>query len=75
MSAHTETSEPPLITGTQSFHTVSQRISEVTEARIQGTPKLWWVLMVISLLALANLGASIAYLFWEGIGIWGVQNR
>ncbi|MDP7396505.1 MAG: polysulfide reductase NrfD [Lentisphaeria bacterium] len=74
MSAHTETSEPPLITGTQSFHTVSQRISEVTEARIQGTPKLWWVLMVISLLALANLGASIAYLFWEGIGIWGVQN-
>lgn len=74
MSAHTETGEPPLITGTQTFHTVSQRISEVTEVPVRGTPKLWWVLMVISLLALANLGASIAYLFWEGVGIWGVQN-
>lgn len=73
MSAELEI-EPPLVTGKQTFHTVSERISEVTEASARDTPKLWFVLMAISLLLLANLGASIAYLFWEGVGVWGVQN-
>jgi molybdopterin-containing oxidoreductase family membrane subunit len=73
MSAELEI-EPPLVTGKQTFHTVSERISEVTEVSARDTPKLWYMLMAVSLLLLANLGASVAYLFWEGVGVWGVQN-
>lgn len=37
-------------------------------------PKAWYVCLGISLTLLGVLGISVAYLFWEGIGIWGLNN-
>jgi len=37
-------------------------------------PRAWYIALGISLCWLACLGASISYLFWEGIGIWGNMN-
>ncbi len=33
----------------------------------------WWIAMVPSALLLALLVVSIAYLFWAGVGIWGID--
>ena len=36
--------------------------------------KGWWICFCIALLGLANLGVMVAYLFWQGIGVWGLNN-
>jgi molybdopterin-containing oxidoreductase family membrane subunit len=34
----------------------------------------WWICLLASLSLLGVLGISIAWLFWEGIGVWGLNN-
>src|SRR5262252_6344839 len=34
----------------------------------------WWICFLVSLSMLGLLGVSVAWLFWEGIGIWGLNN-
>jgi molybdopterin-containing oxidoreductase family membrane subunit len=58
----------PLVEGRHNFATVTETIARVAEQR---TPKGWYLLFGISVAALLNLGACLAYLFWTGIGIWG----
>ena len=62
--------EEPLITGNQTFHSVSDIVSRIAERK---TTLTW-----LSLLGLAGsvtliLLGSIGYLVWEGIGIWGLN--
>ncbi len=62
--------EPPLITGNQTFASVTDRISKLAERK---TTLTW--LAAFSLagsVALLLLG-SIGYLVYEGIGIWGLN--
>ncbi len=59
-----------LITGDPSFEQVTNAVSRIVEAK---TPKAWWVFFGISSSATLLLLVSIAYLFWEGIGIWGLN--
>jgi len=47
---------------------ISDAVSGVTEQR---APMGWWLFFGLSLFFLGVLGASIGYLFWEGIGVWG----
>ncbi len=60
----------PLITGNQSFHSVTEKISGIVEAKV--SPYWYLAITISSLLALVFFG-SIGYLVWEGIGIWGVN--
>jgi len=62
--------EPPLITGNQTFGTVTEHISKLAERK---TTLTW--LAAFSLagsVALVLLG-SIGYLVYEGVGIWGLN--
>ncbi len=60
----------PLITGNQTFSTITEKISSITECK---TPKMWFVLFgAASSLAILMFGL-IAYLVWDGVGVWGVQ--
>lgn len=62
--------EKPLITGNQTFASVTQKISEIAEAK---TPKLWWVAISISSSLMLMMIALIGWLVWEGIGVWGLN--
>ncbi len=62
--------EPPLITGNQTFSSITEKISAIAERK---TPKIWYMLFgLASSIALMFFGL-IGYLAWEGIGIWGVN--
>jgi Ni/Fe-hydrogenase subunit HybB-like protein len=66
--------EPPLITGNPTFSTITQRISEIVEVELTKTPKAWFVAFGITSSLTVMLHAMIAYLIWEGTGIWGLNN-
>ena len=60
----------PLITGNQTFATITEKISSIAENK---TPKMWFVLFgAASSLAIMMFGL-IGYLVWEGVGVWGVM--
>ena len=59
-----------LITGNQTFHSVSDKISSIVEKK---TPLLWYIAFGISSSLALLLVVMIAYLVWEGIGVWGVN--
>ncbi|HGY54148.1 MAG TPA: hydrogenase [Caldithrix abyssi] len=63
--------EPPLITGNQTFASITEKISSITETK----PGKGWALgfSIAAFLALILFG-SIGFLFWEGVGIWGLNN-
>lgn len=61
----------PLITGGQTFSSVTEKISSITEGK---TTKEWLLLFSIAGSLLMLLIGVIGYLFWEGTGIWGLNN-
>ncbi len=63
--------DAPLISGNQSFASVTNRIAGVVEGP---TPKMWWVLFSFSVSLLMVLVGSVGFLVWEGTGIWGLNN-
>lgn len=74
MSTTTETypgHEPPLITGNQTFRSVTEKISAIAERKVS---PLWYAAVTISGGLTLLLLVSIGYLVWEGIGVWGVNN-
>jgi len=62
--------DKPLITGNQTFASVTQKISEIAEAK---TPSLWWVAIGISSSMMMGMLVLIGWLVWEGIGVWGLN--
>jgi len=61
-------SRPALIKGNPTFHGITEAVSQPTEWK---PPLGWYITLAISLGGLSLLGISIAWLFWEGTGIWG----
>src|SRR5436309_11598988 len=61
----------PLILGAQTFHAITEAVARPME---RPATRGWWICFLISLSMLGLLGVSIAWLFWEGIGIWGLNN-
>jgi Ni/Fe-hydrogenase subunit HybB-like protein len=61
----------PLVLGNETFSSVTNTVAAPMEAKVT---KVWFVCLAVSLSMLGILGISIAYLFWEGIGIWGNNN-
>ncbi len=63
------TRRAPLVLGHDNFHSVTEKICEVNEAR--RPPRAWYIAFAISSSLLAMLGVLIIYLFWTGVGVWG----
>jgi len=60
----------PLILGGHDFHS----LTEIVAAPAERAPSLgWWLALAVSASLLGVLVLCIAWLFWEGIGIWGLN--
>ncbi|QOJ15681.1 MAG: polysulfide reductase NrfD [Planctomycetia bacterium] len=62
----------PLVTGGHDLHGVTEVVCRVAESR--SAPGAWYLTMGVSAALLAALGAMIGYLFFEGVGVWGLNN-
>jgi hypothetical protein len=62
--------EPPLVQGGLGFKEITEKISGIIESKFT----LKWVLLFGMASSVAGiLMGAIGYLFWEGIGIWGLN--
>ena len=59
---------PDLTTGQPGLHGVTESVCRPVE---WSPPLGWYIVLAISLSMLGLLGVSIAWLVWEGVGIWG----
>jgi molybdopterin-containing oxidoreductase family membrane subunit len=64
----------PLIEGDNNFTTVTDIVCAPVEVPVQRTSKAWWAAFLVSGSLAMMLFAMIAYLFWEGVGVWGLNN-
>src|SRR5476649_1437832 len=62
---------PRWVDGHPALHEITSDIVGAMEAR---PGRGWWICLAISLTALLNLGGMVGYLFFKGIGIWGLNN-
>ena len=63
--------EAPLVTGNLGVREITQLVSYHTEKR---PPSTWYMAFAVSSTLLAILLVMIAYLFWNGVGVWGNNN-
>ncbi len=63
--------DEPLITGNPSFHTITEKVSSISENK---ATRDWILAFGIAVSVLFLLLGVISYLVWEGIGIWGLNN-
>ncbi|MBC15184.1 MAG: hydrogenase, partial [Rhodothermaceae bacterium] len=63
--------DAPLVRGNLSFHDVTELVSYHTEKK---TPGWWFLAFGAALTGLGILGLSVAYLVWNGPGVWGLTN-
>jgi Ni/Fe-hydrogenase subunit HybB-like protein len=62
---------PRWVDGHPTAGEITRDISRPMEAR---PGRGWWICFAIALAALANLGAAVGWLFYRGIGVWGLNN-
>ena len=62
---------PPLVAGNHTFTTVTDAVCKVVETK--GNLN-WMMAFVLASSILTGLIGVVAYLFWEGTGIWGLNN-
>ena len=62
--------DPPLILRSPDFHAITEAVAEPLE---RPTPIGWWLFFVPSVALLSLLGVAVSWLFWEGIGVWGLN--
>lgn len=60
-----------LIAGNPTFGTLTQQLSEITEKK---TKPMWYICWGFAVSLLFMLFGVIGYLFYEGVGIWGLNN-
>ncbi len=64
----------PLVVGDHDFRSITEMVCNVNERPMREMPKVWYVAFAISSMFLLVLGGAIGYLFFTGVGIWGVRN-
>ena len=62
---------PPLVLGDNDFASVTDKVCSIVER--PRPPRVWYVAFAISSALTAVLVAMLGYLFWAGIGVWGVM--
>ena len=62
--------EEPLVRGNLSFHDVTELVSYHSEKK---TPLGWFIAFGAALAGLGIMGLAIAYLVWNGPGVWGLN--
>ncbi len=65
------TGRAPLITGGHDLHSVTEVVAGVLERKM---PRGWYLTFGLASLGLLLLMVSVGYLFWEGVGVWGLNN-
>ncbi|MDA1027633.1 MAG: polysulfide reductase NrfD [Bacteroidetes bacterium] len=63
--------EAPLVKGNLTFHDITEIVSSHTEKK---TPLQWYGAFGLALSGLMLMIVMIAYLFWNGTGVWGLNN-
>ncbi len=61
----------PLVLGGLDFHGLTELVARPVE---RPTPPGWWIAFLISFALLGVYGISVAWLVWEGTGVWGLNN-
>ncbi len=61
---------PTLILRSPDFHSITEVVAEPVERR---TPIGWWLFFIPSVALLSLLGVAVSWLFWEGVGVWGLN--
>ncbi|MCA9666284.1 MAG: polysulfide reductase NrfD [Myxococcales bacterium] len=61
----------PLLLGDPSFNDVTEIVCRPVEWTV---PRAWYIFFGCAAMLLGVLVLSTAYLFWEGTGIWGLNN-
>ena len=64
----TSIGESSLLDPSMTFADISDTVCGVTE---RPAPRGWWVAFLLAFSFTGVLGASIGYLVWEGVGVWG----
>jgi Ni/Fe-hydrogenase subunit HybB-like protein len=59
-----------LFPGAPSYNAITEAVSRIVEGK---TSRNWWILFGLASMGSLLLLVSIAYLVWEGIGVWGVN--
>ena len=62
----------PLCQPGHNFESIAREITDVV--LVMPTPRAWWACFGVGLSLLGVLGLSTAILFWEGLGLWGINN-
>ena len=63
--------EPALVKGNHDFKDITAMITDIN---LRPTPTGWYIAFTVSSMLLMVLLGSIAYLFWQGTGIWGLNS-
>jgi Ni/Fe-hydrogenase subunit HybB-like protein len=72
MSQNTATvQDERLVKGNHDFASITKLISDIPQEK---TPLWWYIAFGISNILLAVMLAMVAWLIWEGIGVWGLNN-
>jgi molybdopterin-containing oxidoreductase family membrane subunit len=63
--------EPALVKGNHSFGSITSMVADIN---LRPTPTAWYLAFGAALSLLLLLFSMIAYLIWEGTGVWGLNN-
>jgi molybdopterin-containing oxidoreductase family membrane subunit len=63
-----EIGEIPLVEEAETFASITDRVARVTENK---APRNWWIAFIIAVSATLMLFSAVAWLFWNGVGVWG----
>ena len=62
---------PPLVAGDNDFGSVTDTVCKIAETEVTKTPPGWFLAFGIASSLAGLLGALIAYLIFNGVGVWG----
>ena len=63
-----EIGETHLLDPKETFHSVTEKVSRVTETK---APRGWWIAFLTAVTFTGVLFSAIGYLMWQGVGVWG----
>jgi len=64
--------DAPLMASGHTYESISRAITDVVLEK--PLPREWYACITVGMGLLGLLGASTLYLFWTGLGIWGINN-